>query len=281
MATELRTISAADLPTVVAIFNQSSAGHTFEFRLNLMNYLNLSRFWNFSYETSYLACSDGEPAGVLMNCVDKESLEAFSYYWGVLPQYRKTRLSIGMVRTYLARLKDNGFTKAYGMCSIDSPIEIYLKLGFHEAFRLLELRADTKPQYSFQDVQRIDVGDLVAELASFPVVIAPWVRRPSFFQNAAPFLEFFGVRANSRLEAWMVLTRWTNETSIVAFDWLPGAEHFAKQLLGHLSTFPLPFVATHVVEGDRLDHFLRQHNFVPATERTCIALDLATYLPKS
>jgi hypothetical protein len=78
----------------------------------------------------------------------------------------------------------------------------------------------------------------------------------------------------------MALTRWTGETSIVALDFQPDAKDAAQRLISHLSTYPAPFSATHIVSGSRTDALLRGLGFVAATERVSVVLDLEQYSPK-
>jgi hypothetical protein len=280
MGTELKTIGAADLPAVVAILNQSSADYSFQFHLDLVGYLNLSRFWNFSYEFSYLAWAGPQPAGVLLNCVDAATGEAYTFYWGVLPEFQKRRLSIELARAYLAEMKHRGFSRTYATSSVDSPLSIYNKLGYRLHHSVIELRANVIPAGPSSEIVKLDVTALLRELPLFPVALRPWVRRPGFLQSAAPFLEIIGARQGERLDAWMALTRWTGETSIVAFDFQPDAEDAAQCLISHLATYPAPFSATHIVNGSRAEALLRGRGFVSATERVSIVLDLAAYSPK-
>jgi hypothetical protein len=280
MGTELKTIGAADLMAVVRILNESSAGYSFQFQLDLVKYLNLSRFWNFDYESSYLAWAGSDPAGVVLNCVDPAGGEAYSFYWGVLPEFRKRRLSIELARRYLAEVKRRGFRRTYAESSADSPLDIYIKLGYREHQRLIELRADTISPAAPDGIAKLDVTTLLNELPSFPSTPCTWVGRPSFLQIVAPFLEIIGLRHRERLDAWIALTRWTGETIIVALDYQPDAQEAAHRLISHLSTYAPPFLAKYVVSGSRADALLRSCGFVAATERVSIVLDLETYSPK-
>jgi hypothetical protein len=281
MPTELKRVGTGDLPALVNLLNRSSEGCSFAFHLDLVKYLNLSGFWNFSYELSYLAWADAQPAGVLLNCVDREQQEAHSYYWGVLPDFRKRRLSLDLVHTYLGELKRQGFRNAYATSSADSPLDIYLKLGFREHHRLLELRTAQLPSSSSSHrVSKLDAATLLSELQSFPYSDRPWVARPAFLQTAAPFLDLFGVWEDGTLAGWMALTRWTGETSIVAFEFLPGRDVAARDMLSYLAVYAAPYSATHIVAGSRADMLLRSAGFEAAVERISVVLDLDTYLPK-
>lgn len=280
MGTELKAIRAADLSAIVRILNESSAGHSFQFHLDLVKYLNLSRFWNFSYDFSYLAWAGPEPAGIVLNCVDPMGSEAYSFYWGVLPEFRKRRLSIELARMSLAEMKRGGVRTAYADSSADSPLDIYIKLGYREHHRLVELRTGAIAPAAVDEVEKLDVAGLLLELPSFPSSVSSWIARPSFLKTAAPFLEVVGLRRGERLDAWIALTRWAGEITIIALDFHADAEDNARHLVSHLSTYPGPYSASHVVSGSRADRLLRSCGFVTATEWISIALDLETYLPK-
>jgi ribosomal protein S18 acetylase RimI-like enzyme len=283
MPTELKRISSADIPVVIDLLNRSSAGYSFAFRLNLVSYLNLSRFWSFSYDLSYLAKAESQPAGVLLNSVDERSRDAYSFFWGVLPEFRMRRLSMELARTFLGQLKEQGFRRAYAVASVDSPLNIYRKLGYREECRMVELRATGIPaRNGVNGAEPLPLDELMQALEPQALQPStPWVTRPSFLMGAAPFLEFMHVQHNGELAAWMALTRWTGETSIVAFDFPQHREDAAHQLLAYLAAhpakYPTPLSATHIVHGSRTDLLLRSAGFVPGSERVSLVLDLAAY----
>src|SRR5215469_13404367 len=97
----IKLIEAADISDVIAVINESSRGLSFELRLDRTKFLALSSFWNFSYRHSYIAFIGGELAGVVINAVDPEGRESYSYYWGVTPRFRGTGLGLKLAKTYL------------------------------------------------------------------------------------------------------------------------------------------------------------------------------------
>lgn len=278
--TELKAIRLADLPAVVKIMNESSADHSFAFHLDFAGYLSLSRFWNFSYDSSYLACAGSRPAGVLLNCVDRRGAEALSYYWGVLPEFRNGTLSMRLGYSYLGEMKRRGIRKTYGVASLDSPLAIYRKLGYREHQRLVELRTDTTPPGNGDGVTHLDIAAIFDFQQRCQVWERPWVARASFLESAAPFLEITGIRHSEHLVAWMAVTRVTGETSIVALEFEPQAEWAAQRLLAHLAKYPAPLCATHVVTGSLADRLLRGNGFAAGAERVFLVLDLEAYSPK-
>jgi len=279
MRTELKAIRPEQLPAVLKVINESSAGHSFQFDLDLVKYLYLSRFWNFSYQHSYLALAESVPAGVLLNCVDPSHNEAFSFYWGVLPEFRKRPLSMHLARTYLREVKELGFEKTYAISSIDSPLNLYYKLGFRPHQHLVELCSGKVDAVPGNGITNFTIATLLDELESFPPDPGSWITRATFLQHAAPFLEILGIQQGERLVAWLALNRLSEGTTIVAFEFRPNAEDAARQLIAHLATRPAPVSASHVVKDSRADILLRQMGFMPHRERISLVLDLHTYLP--
>ena len=86
--------------------NESSAGKMFAFHLDVMQFLMLARFWNFSYAHSYLAYVNDQPAGILLNSVNPPSKELYTFYWGVVPAHRNrgpaAALNIAMRSAWVA-----------------------------------------------------------------------------------------------------------------------------------------------------------------------------------
>src|SRR5262245_15684667 len=101
----LRPLLPADIADVANIMNESSRGHMFPFRLDPMQYLFLSNFWQVSYDHSYIGFVGSQPAGVVLNCVDRPANESYSFYWGVIPECRGRRLSMALVHQYLGQVR--------------------------------------------------------------------------------------------------------------------------------------------------------------------------------
>src|ERR1700749_1734937 len=89
-----RRIDLENLPDAIHLMNESSRGMSFEYQLDTFSFLSLSRYWNFSYEHSRIGYVEGEPAVLILNCVDPSAQEAFTFYWGALPKFRSRRISL-------------------------------------------------------------------------------------------------------------------------------------------------------------------------------------------
>ena len=125
----IKVVTADDLDNVVRVMNESSAGLSFQFGIDSIQFLSLSNFWNLSYKHSYIGYVDSHPAAVVLNSVDPSTREGYSFYWGVRPQFRNTTVSLKLLMTYFDQLAREGFQYTYGDTSFDSPSSIYLRLG--------------------------------------------------------------------------------------------------------------------------------------------------------
>src|SRR4051794_27055368 len=128
MPSSVRPIGLADIPAVASIMNDSSRGHGFEFRVQPIDFLFLSSLWQFSYRHSYLGLIDSEPVGVVLNCLDAASREAYSFYWGVVPSRRGRPVSMALVHKYLDQLRQEGYLRTHLDASLSSPLAIYERL---------------------------------------------------------------------------------------------------------------------------------------------------------
>jgi hypothetical protein len=185
-----------------------------------------------------------------------------------------------MARTYLAEVKRHGLRRTYADSSADSPLDIYLKLGFEVAHRLVELRTAALPQADIAGIEPLDTATLLAEMPTFPPAPRSWIGRPAFLQSAASFLEFKGIRGSGRLDAYVAISRWAGETTIIALDFREGAEECGYRLISHLRTYPPPYSASHIVSGSRSERLLRDCGFHTGLQWVSIALALDTYLPR-
>ena len=278
MAAELRRISLDNIQDVVEVTNGSSSGRTFAFGLDFAQFVMLSRFWNFSWQHSWLAAVRGAPAGVVLNTVDPDAREAYSFYWGVLPEFRRARVSMQLVYTYLDQVRREGYLRTHADVSADSPLTIYEKLGFRPAQELLELRTAkvVVPEECAPAVHPLALDELL-ERVSVPVAApAYWTRRAFFLRHAAPFLEVLGAFHGDTLEAYVVLTRWPGYTVLVQFVPLSDTDGPARALLGAIAAgdYPGPFIAPYLTPGARPQQILESAGFGEPRSFVSLTLEL-------
>jgi hypothetical protein len=215
--------------------------------------------------------------GVLLNSVDPEEREAYSFYWGVLPQYRKRRSSMSLVDAYLSQVRREGYLRTYADYTFDSPAGIYRKLGYRAQGEFLELQAEelVRQPSSVYEVRNITVEELVDVCMPLGPGGHPWTARAAFLHNA-PFLEGIAAYDGARAAAWAVLTRWPGHTLIVLLGHTPAGAEGAWSLLSALPgrEFPPPYHAAHVLRGSSAHEILMGCGFRPKLLSTCVALDL-------
>jgi hypothetical protein len=188
-------VTADDLDNVVSVMNDSSAGLSFQFGIDPIQFLSLSNFWNLSYKHSYIGYVDSHPAGVVLNSVDTSTRDAYSFYWGVRPQFRNTTLSLKLLMTYFDQLAREGFQYTYGDTSFDSPSSIYLRLGgqFGEETLQMECLAPRICEVRNADERESETISLEGFLAApdcSRTVPPSWIHRPETIRRASAFLRF-------------------------------------------------------------------------------------------
>jgi hypothetical protein len=273
----IRLIETADIPNAVAVINKSSRGHSFELQLDGTKFLALSSFWNFSYRHSYIAFTDqGEPAGVVVNSVDPDTRETYSYYWGVMPQFRGTHLGIRLATTYLDQVARDDFSTAHAEASADSPNAIYRRLGFDVAQVAIEMEC---PGSGFEDgrplselpVRRLELNEFLHASAGFRKQPLCWIQRPGSLRNAARFLRF--VCCDTASAACRV---GPDETMIIDLQFDPADKRAATALISYLVCEAIPHGCkiSSIQTNSALHTLLLELGFVVVKRATCLTLDL-------
>jgi hypothetical protein len=85
------------------------------------------------------------------------------------------------------------------MASVDSPTDLYGRLGYRERGRVVELRTERLPDWRAPAVEILDAAAIAEGTDFHDNAGCAWTGRRNFLQAAAPFLQFTGVRENRRL----------------------------------------------------------------------------------
>src|SRR3954453_4174877 len=110
MSVEFRSITLQNLQEAVDVLNESSKGTSVEQQLDSANFLVLAHHWNFSYEQSLVTYDDARPVAIIVNCTDRESSAAYTFYWGAIPSIRHSRIALRLFEASCAKLRDDGYT---------------------------------------------------------------------------------------------------------------------------------------------------------------------------
>ena len=278
MPSDLRPINASNLDDVIHVIKGSSSGFVFQFDLDFFSFLALSRFWNFSYEHSFLSYADNEPAGVLINCVNPAEHDAFSFYWGVLPQFRGGRIAMSLVDAYFRLLHQQGYSQTDADETVGSPSSVYKRLGYvsNESFTEIQTpQLAISPSGNEPEIRKIDLDELVVPGSSFPG-FRHWVQRPNFFRNASKFLEILGAFKGQELRGYVVLTCWPGHVVICDFRFKTRQTGFA--LLRRIADlkYPPPYSASFVPVSGPAHQLLNELGFSGVKRFTSMTLQFSS-----
>jgi hypothetical protein len=249
---ELRAINLHNVSDAVHLMNESSRGMSFEYNLDMFSFLSLARYWNFSYEHSLLRYVDGEPAALILNCIDPEVHDAFTFYWGTAPKFRSRRLSLGLFDASCKRLLDSGYVLLHGDAVPDRPVRRYRFVKAESPFEIVQLQAQ-RPNLPAADARfqvRLIDSEMMVQLARESDQPRHWCQRHSFFRNAASFLHFVGAFAGDTLQAYAAVYPQTTNTAILDLTSSNSSLAAGHELLRWLlvQDYRPPFIATYVFE---------------------------------
>jgi hypothetical protein len=279
---EVRRIGADNLEAVIHILNASSRGHSFAYNLDVVRFLAMARLWDVSYAHSFAGYCDGEPAGVVLNSVDEPGREAYSLYWGVLPAFRGRGVLSLLCRTYMERLRREGYTRVHGDARPDSSWRVFDKQGWRRTGDYVGLEAAAPAAASAVmplHIRALGAEELLSLWPQPPGETRCWTQTAAFIRKARSFLEIAGAFYGGRLEAYCVFTRWPGHTLLL--DLRRRADAAARQLISHLaeSGCPPPYEAYMAQAGSPFHELLRAAGFVETGRIASIALDLAGRRP--
>ncbi len=282
MSVEIQRIHPGNLQDVVEVVNRSSSGHVFQYNLDVFGFMALSRFWNLSYEHSFLCYVANRPAGVMLNAVDPAEREAFSLYWGVLPDFRGGRVAMSLMHAYFSLLQRQGYLRTSADTAHGSPSPIYEKLGARSRHVFAEVESEMLALPEDQgeyDVREPDSQQLLSILSSFP---GPrhWAQGPNFYSNSVRSLSPLAAFKDGRVEGYLVRTFSSGCLSVLDF-------RFASESAGHMllrSAFnpnvPPPYRVSFVTVPSREYDLLCDAGFSGDKLATFITLDFSSTASK-
>jgi len=276
---DLRLVSLANLDDVIQVMNDSSHTVLLRFNLDRAQFLALSRFWDFSYNHSYIGYVGGEPAGIVLNSVDPDSREALSFYWGVMPAFRKRRLSMALAFRYLNQVRAEGYLRAHADAGADSPTAVYEKLGYRatQVLTQMESGAPQLPQQSSGcEIRHLEIEELLASREPFLSDPLYWAQRPRFLRHAAKMLEALGAYRAGSLVAYAVLTAWPGHTMFVEFQTTADDEAAGLDLLRYMTRerYPAPLILSFIRWPSPMYALLRKADFEETKRITSMTLEL-------
>jgi hypothetical protein len=277
---ELRPINLHNVRDAVHLMNESSRGMSFEYNLDMFSFLSLARYWNFSYDHSLLRYVDGEPAALILNCIDPEVHDAFTFYWGTAAKFRSRKFSLGLFDASCKRLLDSGYVLLHGDAVPDRPARRYRFVKAESPLQIMQLQAQRpnlpSPDSRFQ-VRLIDPR-MLAPLASESDQPRHWCHRHSFLKNAAFFLHLVGAFAGDELQAYVAVYPQTTNTALLDLVSSDSSLAAGYELLRWLlvQDYRPPFIATYVFEQSYAYRLLTAAGFQVKRHLSMLSRDLRT-----
>jgi len=277
MPSDLRPIHAGNLEDLLHVIRGSSHGHIFQLDLDIFGFLALSRFWNFSYQHSFLNYVSGQPAGALLNCADPEEHQAYTFYWGVLPEFRRGRVAMSLIHAFKL-LRDQGYLTIEADETVESPSTIYKKLGYLPTQSFAELQTGKIDIASVNDqieLHEIDVDRLLADWPLFPG-FRHWAQRPNFMRNSVKFVEFLAAFTNETMSGYIVVTRLSGHSVIsdLRFQNREAGLALLRRISG--ADFPPPYSASFVPVPSSAYQLLIDVGFVSVKRFTSVTLEFSS-----
>ncbi len=286
MSEDLRKISARNMSDAIQILNVSSRGMVCEYNLDWFGFLLVWGYWNLSYEYSFISYVNEKPAAVMLTSVEPQSRDAYTFYWGTLPQFRNPRLSFSLVNTCSQKLHDDGYIFHYADSAPERHVSRYRHVQFTPLNALLEMSTFSPdlpaPDPTYQ-VRPITTDD-ISELSLAPGETLHWCQRPSFLNHAAAFVQILGAFQGNSLKAYaIVLTK--AFTTMLSDIRSPGhCVPACNQLLRYIvnQDFRPPLKVSYVLENSYCHQLLASAGFTVTRSFHSIVRDLrATCEPVS
>jgi hypothetical protein len=275
----IKLIGPTDLPEIPQLVNNSSQVHSFAFDINVGSFLALSSYWDFSYQHSYIAYIGSQPAGLLISAVDRAARECYSFYWGVLPEFRGTPLALRLGFKFLNQTVHEGFLYSYADVGADSPLSIYDRLGYRKVADIHYMASDGPAEHEVIRSGRIALAWLTAdqfltETNSLSEAAICWAQRPEALRRAARVVRFvkYGT-AYAAIECQSTMTR------VIRFHFRSDDRDSAEALIAHLKRppFPCSLHMCHVAPGSELHSLVTDLGFRNTRRGAALRLDLKAW----
>jgi hypothetical protein len=262
---------------VVRILNLSSRERTFEYCFDVARFLATAQMWNLSYGHSWVGYCRAEAAGVVLNAVDPPSREAYSAYWGVLPDFRRQGVLSELYGAYLGQFRREGYLRVHGDAHADSPWPLFDKLGWRRGSRCFQMEAAKPrpgPAGAACVVRPLDAAELARQWPEEGPARC-WTGARAFLRNAGQAIEILGAFRRGDLQAYCVATALPGHTLLLHLDQRPAYEGASRQLIGHIAeNRPAPYSAYMAPDGSAFHAALSAAGFAATREIAAITLDL-------
>jgi len=233
MSEDLRTLTTQNIWDAIDLLNRSSRDSSLRYDLDIFGFGRLSRYWNISHDYSLIRYVGGKPAALILNCVEPEARHAYTFYWGVLPEFRSGKIAISLVETACRKLHESGYVMHYAVAVPDRPARRYRFVKFQPERELVDMEAQSltlpppDPRYTARE---LDARELprVSHLPDQPL---HWCQRSTFLERATPYLKLVGAFDGELLQSYAVLVRHAGNSTLSDIRILDSCSSAAAELL--------------------------------------------------
>ncbi len=279
MSEELRTLNSQNIWDAIDLLNRSSRDSSLRYDLDLFGFGRLTRYWNISHDYSLICYVDGKPVALMLNCVELETRDAYTFYWGVLPEFRTGKIAISLVETACQKLYDDGYVMHYAVAVPDRPVRRYRFVKFHAERVLIDMEArflTLPPPDSLYSVRAITIDELPPSLRDDPV---HWCQRLAFLQRAKTHLKFLGAFDGELLKSYAVLVSHSTNTTLSDIRLTDSSFSAAFELLRSLTldeNYRPPLTVNYVLENSQTHTLLTAAGFTVRRQLALLSRNLRT-----
>jgi hypothetical protein len=281
MPCDLRPISFQNLDDVVRLINLSSCDAPMQFDLDFMGFLAISRLWQISYAHSWLAYTEGKAVGVILNTVDPTQREAYSFYSGILPEFRKRGIFREMMLTYLNQIRREEYLRTYADTMSPIILTFCRGLGYEVIRELVDVESRAPQPLKFTnemyEVRSLSTEQLFTEWSEPEPPFRSWKTRRRFMLAAESLLQVLAAYHDGSPQAYAIAGRWPGQTAILDLQYKPQSRSAGHALLASLERngYAAPFCAYDISPGSAVHGLLSQSGFQTVRRTQGLMLRLA------
>jgi hypothetical protein len=286
MSEDLRTLNQQNVWDAIDLLNRSSRDTSLRYDVDIFGFGRLTRYWGISYDYSLIRYVADKPAALILNCVEPGTRDAYTFFWGALPEFRTGRIAMSLVEAACRKLFDDGYLMHYAVAVPDRPVRRYRFVRFNPACNLVDMEAQSAnlpepdPRFLVKEIE----AQALPQLSLLPGEYIHWCQRPAFLRRAAPFLKFLAACDGDSVKAYAVLVSQASNTTLSDIRSVDSCSPAVFELLRWLFAsehYRVPLAATYVPESSDIHDLLASAGFTVKRRFALLSQDLrATFMPE-
>lgn len=280
MLEDLRSLTPQNVWDAIDLLNRTSRDTSLRYDLDIFGFGRLMRYWNISYEYSLLYYVDGKPVALILNCVEAETRDAYTFFWGVLPEFRTGKIAISLAEAACSKLWKGRYLMHYAVAIPDRPARRYRFVKFLPQCGLFDMEGlslTLPPTDSHYAVREIELKEIDKKLFLPPNDRIHWCQRPVFLQRAEPYLKFIGAFAGETLKSYAVIVSHAMNTTLSdlrIFDSCFAAGFELLHWVQFQESYRSPLTVTYVLENSETYSLLSAAGFSITRQFSLLSRDL-------